>query len=563
MSKGAEPGPAGERWCRGVWLGGRPRVLLALLGLLASATGCEDPDTGNARTSSAALAPAAPPAPSTPTAADEAASCRERIASLGGTEAFGASAAERRLRAHVLGRAKAEPVLFVEAPAYPPADDPEIERLRARLDRATGYRDVRDVYRAIGKRKAVAQAVLTRGGYVYAEHPGLATALVDYLRLEQLFSKPRITIERGGERLAAARNPHGDYVFVEGPEEGRPASVLLYDRVWEGEEPPKAPPLHRDVRALAAELGFERLRPIRRAGSMLSVALRYGEIWVPALLQSQGTRLSLVCEAIGDDERPVVEAARELQRRRRRVLEPLVRTIEQQVEEGLPFDEPRTEEGQQDGKLRLAWATAYREGRTTYEFNGDEYRVFDAAGRPRVPQVCIDFIVDTLERASGTWWLERGNPPTRTAGRLDFRRFGIQNRRSVESFVDFAWRHPQLFDVVDLAATERVRFARRERFFDHLFEHRDRYVPGDIVTILGPRDDEELHYHSFFVLAADPVTAMPVLVAANAGRPRLRTWEQELRNAPRRSIRSRLRPRLEWLESALAPGSDAVAVRQP
>ena len=90
-----------------------------------------------------------------------------------------------------------------------------------------------------------------------------------------------------------------------------------------------------------------------------------------------------------------------------------------------------------------------------------------------------------------------------------------------------------------------------QRFYEHLLRTRDRYVPGDIVTIHGLRSDEEMHYHSFFVYDADPVTGMPMLVAANAGRPRVRSWESEMLSAPRRSIRSRVRPRLPWLESVI------------
>jgi hypothetical protein len=41
---------------------------------------------------------------------------------------------------------------------------------------------------------------------------------------------------------------------------------------------------------------------------------------------------------------------------------------------------------------------------------------------------------------------------------------------------------------------------------------------------------------------------MPTWLAANAGRPRVRTWEAEMQNAPKRAIVARMRPRLEWLE---------------
>jgi hypothetical protein len=60
-----------------------------------------------------------------------------------------------------------------------------------------------------------------------------------------------------------------------------------------------------------------------------------------------------------------------------------------------------------------------------------------------------------------------------------------------------------------------------------------------------------MHYHSFWIYDSDPLTGMPTLVASNAGRPRIRTWEFEMRSAPQRSIKHRIRPRLPWLESVL------------
>jgi hypothetical protein len=92
----------------------------------------------------------------------------------------------------------------------------------------------------------------------------------------------------------------------------------------------------------------------------------------------------------------------------------------------------------------------------------------------------------------------------------------------------------------------------REQFFAALYRDRAQYRRGDIVAILGPRDDDKLHYHSFIVVASDPVSGMPIEVAANAGRPRIRSWEGEMANAPRRSIFARVRPRQIWLDSFLS-----------
>jgi hypothetical protein len=47
---------------------------------------------------------------------------------------------------------------------------------------------------------------------------------------------------------------------------------------------------------------------------------------------------------------------------------------------------------------------------------------------------------------------------------------------------------------------------------------------------------------------------MPIALAGNPGRPLLQTWQFEAFRTPDRSIWHRIRPRLEWLESIVAPG---------
>jgi hypothetical protein len=231
----------------------------------------------------------------------------------------------------------------------------------------------------------------------------------------------------------------------------------------------------------------------------------------------------------------------------------LISVVKEQVDEALPFDEPKTEDGQQDGKLRPEWRQAYLNGSSSFEFNGDRYAVFDASGRPRPPQVCIDFVLDTFERAGGTWWQARGGQRQRVVGRLQFDDPTLENRRSVERFIEFARAHGEAFDVYDPPPEERVPLRNRQQFFAALYRARAQFRRGDIVAILGPRDDEKLHYHSFLIVGSDPLSGMPTELAANAGRPRIRSWEGEMANAPRRSILSRVRPRQLWLESFLAP----------
>jgi hypothetical protein len=454
-------------------------------------------------------------------------------------------------RAELLARAKAEPVVFERAPEPGAQLSPLAVQLRRELfASAAPYKTFPRVFARLKQDKALARDVLLTNGYLYAESAELAIVLVNSVMLAQLFRAPELVIQRGAERSAARRRSDGDYEYSDGPELGQRVRLWLFDRVWvKGEEP--GPAVHYGVRALRRRLGFDRLKIRHFSGEGVVAELRYGASWVPSVLHAEGGELALGCEEPAPEVRETVAEARSLAARRERVLDRLRSVIHQQVDEALPFDEPKTEEGQQDGKLRPEWRTAYRTGQDRYTFNDDRYFVFDSKGRPRVPQVCIDFITDTLERASGTWWTNRQDGRERVIGRLRFDELGIDNHRSVERFLAFAASRPDWFDVYDLGPEERVPFRDRARFYSELYRHRDRYIEGDIVTILGLRDDEKLHYHSFIVFAADPLTGMAMQVAANAGQPRIRSIENELMNAPKRSILSRVRPRLSWLESVV------------
>jgi len=473
--------------------------------------------------------------------------CETRLAELNALPALPGAPTLESNRARILFAAKAEPVLFLEPPA---PDDSLEEARRYRLDLGrspSAAMALVGIKRYVVSRPEIARAVLLREGYLYAESPGLAAALVEQIELEHLFRDPVIVIERGSSRIRAARK-EGHYQYLDGPHADEPAKLLLFDRVWaEGTEP--GPRRHVSLRALMRATRADEIKIQRLTERGVVAELRYGRTWVPSLLTLDGAELALGCELLPAEEAREIVEGRERAVRRGRQVDALRRTIESLADEALPFDEPKTEDGQEDGKLRPAWMWAYENGREQFEYNEDKYQVFDRKGRPRVPEVCIDFILDTLERTSGRWWRSRGEPRERLAGKLHFEELGLRGRRSVEHFVDFAWDHPEWFDVYQLSPDERIPLQRRQEFWQHLYQHRDRYRPGDIVVIFGLRDDEQNHYHSFFVVDADPITAMPTLVASNAGRPRIRAWQTEMSNAPRRSIWARVRARLEWLES--------------
>jgi hypothetical protein len=515
------------------------------------------------------MASASSPAPEAPQAA--VAACAAELAAIEAAPALPGDPALDAHREEIFARAKADGVIFLHAPA-PKGLTNEGKWVRHSIvDAAEPVKALYDAYPRLGRRRDLAREALLTDGYLYATAPAFAAALSALVRPEDLFLEPRIWIQRGAETFSAVRGSAEGapaYVYASGPSKGARVKLFLFDRVATTETG-LADPQHADAAALSRELGFEELRVRRLGDGGIAADLRYGTVWVPSVLAVKDAALALRCEAMPSGAEAEVRRVRADATRRERALARLHAVIDQEVAEGLPFDEPRTEVGQQDGKLRQHWNWAYRFGQSQFEFNDDRYRVFDAVGRPRVPQVCIDFVTDTFERASGSWYRARGEPRERTPGRVNFASFGIDNERSVEHFVEFAKAHPEWFEVFELPDEERVPYAHRADFFAHLAAHKERYRPGDVVTIYGLRGDGKMHYHSFFVYSADPVTGAPSLVAANAGRPRVRPFEGEMQSAPQRSIRARIRPLQPWLElvtaetPSAAPPSASVGAGAP
>jgi hypothetical protein len=487
--------------------------------------------------------------------------CEQRRKLVLGEAALPGAPAFQAARAELMARAKAEPVFFVDVPVVQKMH-PELMALRERLYReGIAWQGLNEVFAKLKRYPEKLRQVLLTDSYLYAEKPDLAALLSSGISLDQLFTEPELVVVRGSATRRAVRKNH-DYVWADGPEAGQLARLWLLDRAAvRGQK--LSLNRHLTFGDLRERIGATRIEIDRVTSRAALATLGYGELSVPAVLSIQDGRLELECEVVRAEQRAQIEAARTLVMRRTRALSRLRAAIADQIDEGLPFDEPKTEEGQQDGKLRQEWRTAYQNGRSTFEFNGDKYDVFGRRGTPRIPQVCVDFITDSWERMSGTHWSKRDEKRERHLGRLDFDRLGIQNRRSVENLIDFAVAHPDWFELLLVPETERVAFADRSAFFRRLYDLRFDFQPGDVVAIFGPRDDEKLHYHSFFVVADDPMTEMPILLAANAGRPRIRTWEGEMQNAPRRSIIARIRPRLEWLEAISGAGVAAEAPSAP
>jgi hypothetical protein len=483
------------------------------------------------------------------------AECEAKIAEVLKVPAVPGAPAFERQRLQILTKAKAEPLLLIDTPQFKDEVDPgngvrsfrnlilntefPFDVVKTRLDR---YRHLPDEGRA----------TLLRDGYLYSDKPDLAYALVNQVGAEHLFREREIWLQRG-EFVYHAVRKRERYYFIDGPSEGEEVRLLLLDRVGTGPDPDPKTTLARDFRSLKYRLHFSQAAPEHVTEDHIVATLGYGDLRVRSLLSAEGARLSLDCEAVPSGMKPDIERERAEMARRQRAIQPLRHAMQVQIAEQIPFDEPLREYGhQKDGELRRGWLHAYTQGNDSYAFNGDRYKVFDSKGRPIPPQVCVDFLTDTLERSSGTWWNPKGSARGRTVGKLDFKLDILERAklRRVPGFLEYARSNPAQLEVLDLVPEARVEMGKREDFLAHLQRDWRDYQPGDMLVIRGktPWDPSEEHYHSFFIYESDPFTGTPLALVGNAGRPSVRSWEVEARRTPERSIRHRIRPKTEWLE---------------
>jgi hypothetical protein len=452
-------------------------------------------------------------------------------------------------RAEFLGRARGEPMVFLREPASTPDDQLRPAWLASRrlFDRGRPGGRVVALHKRHRFEPEALRALVLREGYAYAPDPLDALAIVTDLSLADLFSEPEIWLQRGGESRLLRREVKRRqtvYRYIDGPLQGRAADLLFGDRLGQ-KEADLASPIHRDLRALADVEGFDRTRIHRRTSEAILADLRFGDRFISAVLEADGAALRVGCLA---EDHATREAIREIKRAtapRRRALLRMHEVVTAQLLEALPFDRPEGETtADHDGELRPFWATAYRMGRSTFDYQGTNYLVFDGTGRPSPPQVCVDFVLDTFERTSGTWFNPRGAALGRVRGALDFDDTGIPNRRGVLAFGKFAETKPDYFAVRRFQGEERIKFRERTRFFDFLSDHADEIRPGDVVAIHGMKADERIHQHAILVEWSDPITGFPYGLADQMKRPRRRTWEGIMAEAPLRSLlyRARLEP---------------------
>lgn len=542
------------------------RCLVALTALLslpscgssaAGPSGDAGAPSGSGAASVAASGAAAPAVP---------AACGDRLARLLAEPALPGAPAFEENRVELMGRPRGTPLLWKRAPQIDPkAPSSAISKLDG-TTRPLAL--VKGLVRRHGKSPETLRAIFLREGYVYSDDPDLALALVETLHITHLFREPVVHLLRGRavhelRREGRTRYLPERYVHADGPLKGAVAELLLGDRIAAARADVERAPVAIAIEAAAADEGIDRLRVKHLSEGGLVAEVRYpGGPWITAAFDVDGASARLAC-AEGSAE-ALAARARSLEATagKRRALARIRATVQAQVQEEPPFDEPKDEPDgeQQDGALRREWRRAYSQGLRRYTVGEITYDVYDAQGRPVPPQVCVDFITDTWERASGTWYAplppasgdERPKPaPERHAGGVDFDRLDLANRRSVAELLLFAKRHPDMFEVLDLPQEERIPFVHRSELFAFLSRRGDDFAPGDVLVIHGMKSDGRPHYHSVMIVEQDPITGVPVLVAGNAGRPREQTLEGVMARSPKRAIKQRIRPRAEWLAAAI------------
>lgn len=480
----------------------------------------------------------------------EARACRSRIEEAMAAPALpGAPELEAR-RARLFARTKAEPVLFLDVPKYTGEVSPGTAARREALLSTEYPRDlfVKTIatFRDFPERL---RDLVLRDGYIYTDAPRAGQVLIRDLKLDLLFHESKIMVQRGALTYSAEKGEDGLFYVSEGPDKGKRARLLLFDRIWLPGQT-LGPAIHVDVREFARREGVDGINVNRLTEDGIVADLRFEDLWVPAFIERDDVHLKLGCLEVDPDRANEIGAARDTAYRRNLVVKALRMAIVQQVELGLPFDEPKTERGQQDGKLRDRWEAAYFAGQKAYKFNGDVYPVYNSAGSPMTPQVCIDFVTETLERASGMHFTHQGEPPKKIGGAIDFDQILGTGRRQELSMRNYARENPDKLSMIDYRVSDWVPYEKVDQFFNFVEEHRDDMHPGDIVIIRGRAAWDryaEMHTHTFFIFESDPISGMPMLLAGNAGKPRIVTWDSEMIRAPKRSIRHRIRPNTEWL----------------
>jgi hypothetical protein len=459
----------------------------------------------------------------------------------------------RAVRRAFAPRARFVPVLFLETPPLSETQWQHFENNRGDYEHAQRYwanparqdRAYRALSRQVGRQsKERFRSIVLRNGYFYTEDPQLARRIYRGVRLQHLFDEKEFWLQRGDHVVRIERRSRERFLYADGPWAGRRAVILPFDRVAPSREA-LGPAYHWDLQAVREALGLTTLQIADAAARAVEFSSHFlsGEAVAGFLYRHEGRTAAI---AVAPDYDEWAQRYTENTRRwraRRRILDAAEAFIEEQIR----FDEPHIEFGQEDGKLREVWLEAYLAGETTYDYNGMPYRVFDGRGTPIPPQVCSDFLMDSVERASGSWWRPRGGRRGRTEGTVRWSEFPGLHPRRIGSVIRFARDNPEIFEAFGVPKSREVPFKERERFFQNLERFPVDFREADMVMIWGFREDGRRHFHSVIVHETDPLDGFPIALSDNAGTARIRVWDDVMRTAPQRYVHYRVRVRDEWL----------------
>lgn len=523
----------------------------AVIAVAAPSLGCD----GLARRHPDAAALQTWKAAASPDVDREAAVCAARWKEIEASPKTSGAKAYDADRIGFLGRARGEPVVFVDEP-LPATPDADATLQKAWFDaQPAGLRVARLRERLKGK-PAILRSLLLREGYAYLDDPRDMFFFVEKIELADLFDAPTLYLERGETRFKLSRTTLAKkpaYVVAEGETKGRKAQLLFADRVSDRETDLNAPK-HVDVRTAFDREGIDRFTIERLTESGMIGQARFGSTWARAVITRRGAHAELACLDEPREKREAIARHVKDTAWRRLAVQRLRAAVGDELHEALPFDRPRGFEGpDRDGELRPYWMSAYLSGRQAFEVDGSTYYVYREDGKPQPPQVCVDFVLDSFERASGSWFNPRGEKPGRTKGVLSFDDFKIENRRGVVGFGLFVESRADLFDLRRFTGKERIPFGQRDEYFAALKENADEFAAGDIVAIQGLKRDDRVHQHAILVEGTDPLTGFPYALADQMKLPRRRTWEGIMAEAPKRSLYYRARPLRVILEKLSAP----------
>ncbi len=555
----------------------RCTAVLAVAALVAQ-WGCDNgtaepaPDTSE----SAAAQPSAPPsvraASANPVEAKRTElwqACANKIDVAKREPALAGAPGFEKVRVH-MARVRGRPIYWRKSLPRPA----KLQRLLDKNDTAPKLATaLRNLIRKT-KRRPARRDLLLREGYLFDEDVHMAMALNEQVSLANLFKDPTLYLQRGVnvielERVPKTRYLKVRYLYKDGPLAGKRAEILVGDRVVTNraeltDETANAV----DLQDLLEREHFDRIKPKHLTAARLVADVRYGPgNWAPALFALKGPHAELVCEVLNPELMPKRTAFIAERKLLRKAMIRVQQVIREMIIEEIPFD---ADTGQSMGFLRKEWRRAYDRGWRKFDYEGKIRRVYNDEGHPIPPQVCIDFLTDTWERASGTWYAPAAKVPSkrkgkfrlepapqRTKGGIDLDDLQVGNRRSVAKFTKFTEAQDELFDVWPLPKDERYAFKDRARFFNYLHDKADMFRPGDMITLHGYKEGGRPHYHSLLVLQQDPITGVITRVAGNAVFPREQTLEGIMYISPKRSIRHRIRVKAPWLkvvaERATAP----------